>query len=141
MTATVSRAADVHFVLRVDGIDLGSFTKLEGLSAQYKVEEYWEGGENGYVHHLPGSLSFSNLRLTRAIDGSTPSLGKWFAESTDGITRHTATVEAWDTAGNTIAKWELAGVVPVKWSGPTLSVEGQAVLLETFELAFDEITG
>ena len=138
---TDTRAANVHFVLKVDGVDLGAFTKLEGLSAQFKVEEYWEGGENGFVHHLPGSLNFSNLKLTRAINDTTPSLGKWFTKGKDKVTRQTATVEAYDTAGKRIAGWELAGVVPVKWSGPTLSVEGSAVLLETFELAFDEITG
>lgn len=138
---TDTRAADVHFVVKVDGIDLGSFTKLEGLSAQFKVEEYWEGGENGFVHHLPGALSFSNVKLTRPINATTPSLGAWFAQGKHTVTRHTATVEACDTAGKRIVRWELAGVVPVKWSGPTMSVEGKAVLHETFELAFTEITG
>ena len=140
---TGTRAANVHFVVKVDGVDLGSFTKLEGLSAQFKVEEYWEGGENGFVHHLPGALNFSNLKLTRPINETTPSLGKWFTKGKYNLTRQTASVEAYDTAdeGRRIARWELAGVVPVKWSGPTLSVDGSAVLLETFELAFDEITG
>ena len=141
MASTDTRAADVQFVLRVDGVEIGSFTKLEGLAAQYQVEEYREGGLNGYVHHLPGSLSFSNVKLTRPINDKTPSLGKWFTAGTDKVTRRTATVEAYDTAGHRVAQWELGGVVPVKWSGPMLGVEGQTVLHESFELAFDEITG
>ena len=61
-------AIGLRFEVTVDGIDIGSFTGCEGLGAEYEVFEYQEGGENGYVHRIPGRLKYTPVKLTRPLD-------------------------------------------------------------------------
>jgi phage tail-like protein len=43
--------------------------------------------------------------------------------------------------GEDITTWNLAGVVPIKWSGPTLDVMSNNVATETLEITYQEIIG
>ena len=58
-----------RFDVTVDGAELGSFTAVDGLSAEYEVQTYEEGGQNGYVHKLPGRLKYQNIKVSRPVDG------------------------------------------------------------------------
>jgi phage tail-like protein len=123
-----------------EGIDLGSFTACEGLGAEYEVFEYQEGGENGYVHRIPGRLKFAPIKLTRPVDAkSGPSasggLAAWFSQLKNEVTRRTAAITARDAKGNVIAQWNLVDVYPSRWTGPSLSADGNNVPKETLELA------
>lgn len=115
--------------------ELGTFTGCQGLAAEYDVHEYQEGGENGFVHRMPGRLRHPNLVLTRALDATSAAVASWFTaqESTGG--RTTAVVTAYDPGGEVVARWSFTGVFPVRWVGPTLSSTGATVATETLELA------
>jgi hypothetical protein len=58
--------SSLYFRLTIDGEDMGIFNGCEGLAVEVEVEEYAEGGNNGYVTRLPGRLKHSTLRA----DGS-----------------------------------------------------------------------
>ena len=128
-------AITLRFDVRVDGVDLGSFTSCDGLTAEYEVFEYEEGGLNGYVHRLPGRLKFQNIKLTRPIDEKSTQLASWFSRMQQQVTRSTATIIAYDSYGTMISQWSLADVYPARWTGPTLSAEGTEIAKETLELA------
>ena len=57
------------------------------------------------------------------------------------IEPQTMAVAAMTAAGDNITTWSLIGVVPVKWTGPTLDIMGNAVSTETLEVAYEEIMG
>ena len=57
-----------NFAVEVEGLLVGGFTHVDGLSGDVEVEEYREGGVNGYVHKLPGRTSFGNLELRYGRD-------------------------------------------------------------------------
>ena len=40
-----------------------------------------------------------------------------------------------DRERTVVAEWSLAGVIPVRWTGPSLSAESPKVAIETIELA------
>lgn len=128
-------ATGIRFEVRIDGVDLGSFTACEGLGAEYEVFEYQEGGQNAYVHRLPGRLKYSTVRLTRPVDESSGRLAAWFSSFQQSVKRHTASISAFDGQGNQIAQWNLGGLYPARWTGPGFSAEGNAVAKETLELA------
>ena len=44
-----------RFMVKVDGRQLGAFTKIDGLGAKYDVTTIKEGGENTFVHLLPAA--------------------------------------------------------------------------------------
>jgi phage tail-like protein len=128
-------ATGIRFEVRIDGVDIGAFTGCEGLGAEYEIFEYQEGGQNAYVHRLPGRLKYSTVRLTRPIDESSGRLAAWFSSFRDSVQRHTASITAFDPQHNQIAQWTLADLYPARWIGPGFSTDGNAVVKETLELA------
>jgi phage tail-like protein len=128
-------ATGSRFEVTIDGVDIGSFTGCEGLGAEYEVFEYQEGGQNAFVHRLPGRLKYSTVRLTRPIDEGSGRLAAWFSSFQQSVERKTASITAYDAQRNRIAQWNLVGVYPARWSGPGFSSDGNAVVKETLELA------
>jgi phage tail-like protein len=128
-------ATGLRFEVKIDGVDVGSFTSCEGLGAEYEIFEYQEGGLNTYVHRLPGQLKYSTIKLTRPVDDSSKQLASWFSKQRDSVERQTGSITAFDGQGNQIASWNLVGLYPARWTGPGFSLEGSAVAKETLELA------
>jgi phage tail-like protein len=132
-----------RFVVTIDGEVIGDFTALEGLSAEYSVMQYAEGGENGFEHRLPGQLKYSTIKLSRPLDGKTDprggGLATWFTSLGGQFSRSsaakTAAITAFDSTGQKIATWSLVDVYPCRWTGPSFSADGNAVAKETLELA------
>jgi phage tail-like protein len=136
--ASADPAVVLRFDVTVDGVDIGSFTACEGLSAEYEMLEYVEGGQNTYVHRIPGRLKYAPIKLTRPLDARSDAgaggLAHWFSEQKRSVTRKTAAIMAIDGRGQKIAQWNLIDVYPTRWTGPSLSIEGNSVAKETLEL-------
>lgn len=144
-----------NFVVILDGDDdghfekvVGSFQEVSGLSAEVDVEELVEGGNNGYVHKLPGRISWPNIVLKRGVVQADV-LFHWFLAasehglaSTDGATRSSGTLTRWtasialrDPAGGPVRSWDLQGAFPVRWTGPTLAATASDIAAEELEVA------
>ncbi len=136
-------ANSLRFNVVVDGLELGSFTALDGLTAEYEVMPYSEGGENSFIHQLPGRLKYGNVKLTRPVDLQSKALGAWFGLLAKGVggQRHTATVVAFNDNSEPVAEWTFMGVWPVRYAGPGLSTESGKVATETFEFAHSGLLG
>lgn len=129
-------AQSLRFRVKIDGHgDLGNWSKCDGLSVEYDVFEYKEGGENAFVHRIPGRAKYQNVKLTRPVNKDSKKVANWMAKLKIEVKRQTAEISALDTEGNPIATWNLEGVFPVKWNGPSLDVGANSVAMETLELA------
>lgn len=137
MTTDTNPVNTMRFDVTIDGRDIGSFTAIDGLSAQYEVKTYAEGGENGFVHRLPGRMSYGTIKLTRPVEMRTRALGDWFREVAKGKTSkpHTAAIMAMNDNRATVVTWEFQGVWPVSYKGPSFAAEGGKVATEVFEFA------
>lgn len=133
-------ALSIRFDVEVDGVDIGSWTECSGLGAEFEVFEWAEGGNNGFVHQLPGRIKFAHVTLGRAIDHQSANLAAWFSDLQHSVSRKTAAIKAYDGNKREIATWNLGGVWPVKYSGPSLSSEGSGVAKETLELSHNGFT-
>jgi len=127
----------IHFSVEIDDKDLGVFTACEGLSCEMVIEQREVGGNNAFVHQFAGRIKYTNVKLSRPINGDSGKVAAWFADlAVHKVERPTATISALDPEGETvIAKWELQEVIPVRWQGPTFNVDGPKVAIETLELA------
>lgn len=134
-------ALGLRFAVTIDGLSLGDWTKCDGLSIEYDVTEYREGGENGFIHRLAGRAKYTNIKLTRPIDSDSAEVARWVASVAAKLIRQTAQIKVMDAAGNTVVAWNLTGVYPAKWTGPTLDVGGNQVAYETLELAHHGLMG
>jgi len=135
-----------HFVFSVGSegeIEIGAFTECSGLSVDVEVEEVKEGGQNQFVHKLPGRMTWPNIVLKRGITNS-DRLFEWLAEcSGEGfeglgnkLARKEGEVALMDPSGKRrIRKWEFEGAFPVKWSGPTMAAGSRDAATEQLEIA------
>jgi phage tail-like protein len=135
-------AVSLRFQVHVDRFGtLGLWTKCEGLGIEYDVFEYKEGGQNGFIHRIPGRAKYANVKLTRPIDKQSAKVAEWMASIQATAKRQTAEISVLDPNGEVVATWNLAGVFPARWTGPTLDVAGNQVAIETLELAHNGFMG
>jgi phage tail-like protein len=135
-------AVNIAYRCTIDGfIPLGIWTKIEGLGMEYQVTEYREGGVNGYTHKILGPCKYTNLRLSRPVDSTSQLLMFWLQSNMIAVIPQTLAITAMTAGGEDITTWNLAGVVPVKWTGPSLDVMSNNVATETLELTYQEIIG
>ena len=134
-------AISVSYNVTLDGfIPLGFWTKVEGLGMEYEVMTYREGGVNGYEHKLVGPVKFTNLRLSRPVDSTSPMIMTWLASNQMMVVPQTMAITAMTAAGEAITTWNLLGAVPVKWTGPSLDIMSNSIATETLEVAYQEIS-
>ena len=126
----------LRFRVQVDGEhDLGAWSKCDGLSVEFELKEYQEGGVNGYTHKLPGRAKYQNIKLTRVLNKDSSKVRDWLTHLKTHGNRPTAEIAALDSEGETIASWTLQDVYPLKWTGPSFDVGSNATAMETLELA------
>jgi phage tail-like protein len=136
-----------RFLLEVDGVEIGVFRSVSGLSINVETEDVHEGGENGYAHKLLGRMTWSNLVFKRGITQG-DSLFEWINQvsgeglATNGnkVAKHTGAVTVIGYDGSRLRSWNLVGVLPVRWSGPTFDSESNTVLEEELEVAHEGFT-
>lgn len=128
-------AVAIGFRLKIDKDDFGFWSSFDGLSWDASVETREEGGVNDMVHQLPGRLKYGNVKLSRPINPDSAKLAAWFASLATKVTRSNAQIVAIDSKGDPICQWGLLECVPVKWTGPSFSVDQPKVATESIELA------
>ena len=128
-------AVSVCFQVEIDNKDLGWFNSCDGLGCEVVIEQREEGGNNGFVWQLPTRIKYGNVKFSRAVGRDSAKLTAWLVSFATGVERHTATISAKSSDGEVVASWQLDGVIPVRWSGPQLSLDSPKVATETIELA------
>lgn len=130
-----------QFIFHVGGVDIGAFMEVSGLSVEVEVEELEEGGQNHFVHKLPGRMSWPPLVLKRGIADS-DGLFDWFSETSgDGFAGHgnrldrrEGEVVLVDAAGVELRRWQFVEAFPVRWTGPSFAADSSEVAVEELEI-------
>jgi phage tail-like protein len=131
-----------RFLFTVDGVEIGVFNEVSGLELKVAVEEFQEGGENGFVHQLPGRLSWPHVVLKKGVTDS-DALFKWvnesggdqFSANGNKLTRKTGAITMVDTQGGHERSWSFKEVFAVRWTGPNFNVTSNDPLQEELEIA------
>ena len=128
-------AISVCFEVSIDDDSLGVFNSCEGLGCEFVIEQREEGGNNSMVWQLPTRMKYTNVKLTRPIGADSAKLTKWFAGMVNGVQPTTMVISAKSRFDEKVAEWSLVGVVPVRWTGPSLNFDTVKVATETLEVA------
>ena len=135
------------FKFEVDGVPIGTFQEVSGLSVDIEVEEVQEGGENGFVHKLPGRMTWPNIVLKRGITQSnnlfewlTKSAGPDFHEAQDKLERRTASITLVNAAEEPMRSWDIVDAFAVKWTGPSFDANSTDPATEELEIAHHGFT-
>jgi len=134
------------FIVEVDGKILGSFREVKGLGGKVEIFEVTEGGENGFVHKLPGRFTFDDVTLRRGMTFDN-GLYNWFNEASGSrfelgskrgkatLARQNVAITLMSAKGKRLRTWILTDAIPVSWKGPDLSIETDEFLVEEITLA------
>ena len=116
------------------GVDLGDFMSCEGLGSEYELFDWAEGGRNDFVHHLVGRVKHSNIKLTRGLDERSKDVAGWVSSFEMRPSRQDGVITAYAREGTVLCSWDLMGVAPLKWTGPSFAADGNGIAKETLEL-------
>ena len=140
---TLDPVVSIYFRLEVDNVDLGVFTQCSGLGMEMQFEQYEEGGGGLFVQQLPGRVRYNNLEVTRPIGPWTAQTMSWLnamnSSLLHGFQPTTARLSALDPGGDIVFAWQLQGVLPARWTGPSFDVTNPSPATETLELAYTAI--
>jgi phage tail-like protein len=128
-------AVGVRFLVAIDKNELGAFNTCEGLGCEVVLEQREEGGNNGFIWQLPTRIKYGNIKLSRSICKDSDKLTAWIASFASKVTRSTASISAMTGDGEIVVTWNLDGVIPVRWTGPSLNPDSAKIATETVELA------
>jgi len=130
-----------RFYVEIGSIIKAAFTECSGLEVSTEIQEYAEGGNNGFVHVFPGRTKYSHVTLKRGFVISNEifdwykqmescvAQGKAFSFQQVSIILHNV------EPGMEGMRWDLDRAFPVKWVGPSLKTDEAVVAVETLELA------
>jgi phage tail-like protein len=129
------------FVVKVPDIDtIGLFTQCSGLEIKVDVLEYAEGGNNEFVHQLPGQVSYPNLVLERGLTNNDAVL-KWFNATRTQPQLKEVTITFQTHTQQPVRTFTFADAFPVRWSGPTSQAGASTIALEMLEIAHSGLKG
>jgi phage tail-like protein len=123
-----------RFAVEIEGLVAGGFSEVDGLQVEIEVQEFREGGMNGFVHKRAGPAKHSsNLTLKRGLAGKT--LSDWCWDVVQGtVDRKNVSVLLLDESGDEEVRWNFEQAYPVKWSGPQFRATANEVAMESVEL-------
>jgi phage tail-like protein len=140
LLAKTGRRLDPHmgfnFVVEIGGLLTGGFREVSGLEGTVETEPYAEGGENRYVHQLPGRATFPHLTLSHGLTDLDTLYGWWDLTASGIIRRHNISIMLMDRDWRMpLMWWDVFDALPVKWSGPSFNAEQGQVAVESLELS------
>ncbi|MFZ5964790.1 phage tail protein [Thalassococcus sp. BH17M4-6] len=135
------------FSVRIAGNRAGvdsAFQEVSGLTAERTLEDVPEGGENRFVHRVPGQVKQQNLVLKRGMVLTASPLFDWCKTTLESdlasrIQVKDLTVALLDQKQKPVIGWSVVRAWPVKWQVGNFDAKENAVLIETIELSFQRI--
>jgi phage tail-like protein len=116
-----------NYIVNFDGGEIfGGFSDVSGIGTEITIAEYRNGNEKeNHVRKVPGVHKVSDVTLKRGIINS-KSLFDWIAQArvSGPAAQKTVTVTLLDEAQSPVQSWVLRGVIPMKYTGPTLAGKG-----------------
>jgi len=127
--------ASFNFLVEIEGLLVGGFSEVSGLQLESELQDYREGGQNGFIHRLPGPMRYpQNLTLKRGLT-DIDTLWAWQQDVAQGIIkRRNGTIYLLSRMGIPTMWWDFLAAYPVKWTGPEFKADSNSLAFEAVEL-------
>jgi phage tail-like protein len=105
---------------------LGGFSDVSGIGTEMTVAEYRNGNDKeSHVRKVPGVHKVADVTLKRGIVNS-KDLWEWIDDVRQRgvLGQRDVVVTLRDEIGQDVQSWVLRGVIPLKYTGPTLAAKG-----------------
>jgi phage tail-like protein len=117
------------------------FQAVSGLSVEYDMEEYKEGGENRFTHKLPVRTKYADMVLKRGMVTDSEVIG-WLLDAFRQRQFVPADVNVilMNEQGQPLRTWKVAHAIPKKWLVSDFNSGENAIVIETIELSYRYFT-
>lgn len=116
-----------NYLVNFDGGEIfGGFSDVSGIGTELTVAEYRNGNDKeNHVRKVAGVHKVSDVTLKRGIIDS-ESLWGWIKDArvSGPDAQKTVSITLLDEAQQAVQSWVLRGVIPMKYTGPTLAGKG-----------------
>ncbi|MCP4687775.1 MAG: phage tail protein [Desulfobacterales bacterium] len=128
-----------NYVVNFDGSEeFGGFSDVSGLGTELTLAEYRNGNDpENHVSKIPGVHKVTDVTLKRGIIDSTE-MWNWInlSRTAGPAAKKNVSITLLDEAREAVQTWTLRGVLPMKYTGPTLAAKGGGdVAMEELVLA------
>ena len=123
------------------------FSEVSGIEMEIETgTEIKEGGNNSYVHNLPGRSKYTDLVLKRGVVSKTSALFSWCEKTINGnytksIETKNVSVKLLDGNGDALIVWNFKDAYPKKLAVSSLNAKASgdgAIMIESITLAYSE---
>lgn len=137
--------ADTGAALQMSSMTDAGFQEASGLEAKIETEALKEGGENRFIHQLPGVTSSPNLVLRRGYVTRPSFLSEWAAQTigstlTQPILTQSLVVLLLGADHLPLVAWNIARAWPVRWVTGPFDAQKNEVLTEVLEFSYATVT-
>ncbi|HRW06059.1 MAG TPA: phage tail protein [Caldilineaceae bacterium] len=129
-----------RYKIEIADITVGAFTECTLPAIELETEEVKEGGLNTHTHFLPGRRKAARLILkngvgkNQLVDWCIETLQTKISGKSSQIKTQNITITLQDARGSEpICAWHIERAYPVKWVGPTLKADTNAIAIQTIE--------
>jgi phage tail-like protein len=136
----------VGFHFKVEFVGLGNdndvrFQSVSGLSVEYDVETFKEGGENRFDHKLPGRTKYPDLSLKRGLLTESAVI-RWCLEAFQNrvFEPRSVNVTLLNEEHQPLKTWRVVRAWPKKWAVSDFNAQENSIVVETLELSYSHFT-
>ncbi|MEL6667559.1 MAG: phage tail protein [Bacteroidota bacterium] len=139
-----SPPASFYFLATIDDEEKpAAFQEVSGIMAKMEISEISEGGENRFVHRVPGRVRYDNLVLKRSMIQIHSAFYQWCYQSLNGspsqrIEPKSLRVDLIDAQlenNKVLRRWVFENAYPTKWEVGQSSADEEQII-ESLEFAY-----
>jgi phage tail-like protein len=115
-----SPALSVFFRVSVDAeFDLGYWNSISGLGMKLEVTKRPDSSITFLQHHQKKHIDYGHITLKRWCTTNSAAIINWISAYHLLPIPTSGEIAAIAQDGSTVASWQMIGVSPVEWTGPT----------------------
>ena len=127
-----------NFQLQIDGVPLGAFSEVSGLTAEGDAVDYREGTDlQPNVRKLTGLRKYSNITLKPPQKGSPSGVRNIVNGQPD---RRNVTIVLMNEARQPVLRWHAENAWVNKIEAPSFKAAGNEIAMESVELVHEGLT-
>ena len=140
MSTPVMPFLSFNFRVEIDGLTLGAFREVTGLSGDSTVVEYRDGSDAvRSVRKGPGLHTFPNITLKRGYTQNRE-LWNWRKNIVNGVAdRRDGSIVLMDEERKDVLRWNFTAGWVHKIDGPTFNAKGNEVGMEMVEIVVESL--
>ena len=123
------------FSVSIDSVDLGQWTKMDGIGMYIEKTDRGDSAMSVFQHHLPGAMKYNDITFTRPVSPDSAAVTAWLSAYHLLPVPTAGQIVCLDQTGSIVMMWEMMGVTPVKWSGPSMDANTASPAMESLTIA------